>query len=309
MTAAPGRTIRARCLGLALCLMPLACGEDGPTEGALPHPGASRDGAAPAVTDVRSLLAALGQSHATVRRAIGSHRLHWTGTFELTVPEATEPPRVDGPAVRPQAVQDELSLVWVARDGGLRFALSQHNDHDRGRDVVVDGERIFVKQRHRRWVEAPLETDHYEVWLDDAQHAIHDIVQLAAPALAIAIEPSEDGAELHVRLSTSDTIDRELYPTGAGRGWRQGATLEEIRGEIVLDAATSTWRSADVYVQYALPGPDGRILRGTNHVRGTVERLAEGVDPIGVPGDAMPLPERIRYEEERLRLLDGLAAP
>ncbi|MEX1369031.1 MAG: hypothetical protein AB1Z98_38245, partial [Nannocystaceae bacterium] len=67
----------------------------------------------PAVPD---LLAALAQPHADLRSSLGSHRLHTVTDFELAAPGSAqaEPPlpAVDAPVVQPQAVHDELTLVW-----------------------------------------------------------------------------------------------------------------------------------------------------------------------------------------------------
>ncbi len=258
--------------------------------------------------DVAAVLQALHQSHARVRGAIGPHQLIVKARFDLA-PQgdpATAEPALDELRPRAEHIEDVIELQWLTASPNVpRFSLSQSNDHQRGRDVVVDGERIYTRQANRTWYVGPLQADVYELWLDDAQRAVYDAVALAAPQLAIAVAPGADG-QLRLALSRTGSTNAALVRDDPRSAWRSGATIDEIGGTIDVDGGSGAWLSADVQVAYSMPGPDGRVLRGS--VALEARRTALGADaPLGIPQDAQPLLERTRYDAERARLLDGLA--
>lgn len=263
---------------------------------------------------VEAVLRALGQSHATVRRDLGPHRLRYTARFELGDPEGDAPePALDGPAVSDTSITDELELVWAPAaetdpQGSSRLHLRQSNDKDRGREVVVVDGNVHTSDLHRGWQFYPLETDLHERWLDEAQRAVHDAIELAAPRLRLEPKTSPDGTLAFV-LGMSERSDEALRREGAPSRWRAEAELERIAGELVLDAVIGGWRSAKVDVQYALRAADGRMLRGIVRIEGSVEPLSPDAVAIRAPADSRPLAERTRLHAERQELLDGLAAP
>jgi hypothetical protein len=274
--------------------------------------------------DLDAVLAALGQRHHVVREAIGPHELRYEATFDLVPePERAEPPAVDENVVDPQSVHDELALVWAGEATGAGFSLAQGNDHDRGRDVVVKDGRLYSRMRPRAFTVHELETTVFELWLDDAQHAVHDAVQFAAPGLAIASEQRQggglaEGDAVAITLSAADTVDParnyRVGPTGPEAPdlvskWRGDVAFEAISGTVLIDQTTGAWLQADIELRWSLPGGDGRPLRGAMNLVGNVTALAAEKAQVVAPADAVPLPERTRYEAERQRLLDGLAAP
>ena len=261
------------------------------------------------------ILAALGQPHQAVRSSVGPHELHYDASISLTpATERDGSPPIDTKVVDAQAVHDQLTLRWAGGEGGPTFSLAQENDHERGRDVVVAQGQLYARLRHRGWTVHPLETNVFELWLDDAQHAVFDAVEFAAPRLSVATQVRDGeglaGAEaVAVTFSTANAVDETRRPTGAVGRWRGEASLEEIGGNVLLDAKSGAWLQASVTVRYSLRGADGRQLRGSIEVTGSVTPKAAGEVEIVPPADAAPLPERTRYELERQRLLDGLAAP
>lgn len=266
---------------------------------------------------VETVLRALAQPHAAVRDAIGPHRLRYTAELSLVDPASGDDealPELDAPAVLDQEVHDELELVWAPSSPATpRLRLRQSNDHERGREVILVDGRLHTRQRHRPWVHYPVETDLHERWLDDAQRAVHDVVELAAPRLRIDAQttdrPGFDGAAVALKLGLAEATNATLQRSGSVSRWRGQAEVQQVSGEIVLDATTGAWLSANVDVQYALEAADGRTLRGAVHLEGTVEPLPEGGVDIRAPADSEPLAERTRLQAERQELLDGLAAP
>lgn len=301
---------------LALAAITPGCGDDddAPTATA---PSASTAAAPPALAagELGALLDALHQAHSRVRGAVGPHRLEVHATFDLT-PQgepATPEPAVDERRPTPQHVDDRLELLWLTTAvNAPRFSLSQSNEHDRGRDIVVDGEQIYTRQRNRGWYVGPLQADLYELWLDDAQRSVYDVIALAAPQLAVSVTPTDggfasgDGSALRFTLARAASRDLTRVVDHPRSAWRTNAEITEVEGTVVVDARSGAWVSADVRVGFSVPGPDGRPLAG----QVAVTALATPVDvatPLTVPSGAQPLLERTRYDAERARLLDGLA--
>ncbi len=316
----------ALAVALGHALLVIACGGDdqAPPSSAsalAPHAEASPPAAddwsarlaAPTVPD---LLAAVGRPHATIRERVGPHTLTVTTDFALA-PVGEPPsahPKLDAPVVTPQAVHDELSLRWALppAPSEARFALSQANDHDRGRDVVVVGQTVHVRQAHRAWYHYPRDSDVVELWLDDAQRSVHDALELAAPRLSLraAALPGaglEGGPAVEITLGLAEAETPALRAAGPTQGWRAGAEIQEVEGVVRLDAASGAWLSATVDVAYGLRGADGRPLQGSLHLEAQVTPGDPG--PIEAPPDSSPVPQRLRYDEEQRQLLDGLAAP
>lgn len=265
--------------------------------------------------DVSGLLAALDQPHATIREAVGAHHLQVTTQTSLTPPawdpEALHP--VDAPVVPDQAVRDELALTWrPAEDGEERLSLSQHNDHDRGRDVIVIGETVHVRKEHRGWYHYARDSDLVELWLDDAQRSVHDAIELAAPRLALRAQTVEGGGlrggdAVEITLDLAESVTPALAAAGPTQGWRREAELTGIEGTLRLDATTGAWLSAELDLRYRLSGADGRPLEGRLRLEGQV--TPDPAQDVSAPTDSRPLPTRIRYDQEQQELLDGLAAP
>lgn len=299
-------------LALSACGAPEA---DEPVAGArLPaRPGGARQGRAEsaraavdallATPSPATLLAALGQGHAVARELLGKHSLRYTADFKLA-PEAAAKPVVDQPIALAQEVRDELELRWGAGPGEpVRFYLSQKTDKHRGREVIVLDEQVYTRLMHRGWHARPLDGDVHLRWLDEAQRSVHDVVAFAAPALAVTA--TEEGDVVRVELARGAAVDPALAAAGAGSQWRQRAELTEISGSVTLQRATGLWTAAEVHVRYVAVDDQGRRMLGETHLTGEVE-AAEDLQ-VAAPEGAQPLPERVRYETERRRLLGGLA--
>jgi hypothetical protein len=325
---------RVRGLGTALRLLALAlgvsaCGDDEaeapaeppdqPPESSEPPdelpdaPGWSERLAEPTVP---VLLAALAQPHAVVRRRVGPHRMEVTTDFALA-PVGQPPalhPALDAAVVEPQAVHDALELRWHAppEPSAALFALSQANDHDRGRDVVVVGQTVHVRQAHRPWYHYTRDSDVVELWLDDAQRSVHDALALAAPRLSLHAATLEgagldDGPAVEITLALADAADPGLVAADPTQTWRRDVEIEAVEGVVRLDAGSGAWLVATVDVRYGLPGADGRRLAGSLRLDAHVTPGAPGT--IEAPPGSRPLPQPLRYDDEQRRLLDGLAAP
>jgi hypothetical protein len=310
------RPPRASLLVAALLLTLPACqrDEESPTS-VTPRRELSRERADALLEDPSptTLLAALAQPHRDVRQHVGPHRLHYTGEYALVPVEEPGRPKIGEPVLEGREVADELTLEWGSAVGEpLAFRLVQKSDHDDSRHVLVLDERIYTHLEHRGWFWRELDSELHEQWLDDAVHCMHDAVALAAPRLSVTVGEGEEDTML-ATLSLADGVDPDLIQSeavsGPGAAWRHQATIESVSGQIVLDRNDGSWRSGEVEIGYTLADRLGRKVRGRLHVEGRLEPVEPGDLEITPPEGAEPVPERERYEVERGKLLDGLAAP
>lgn len=319
-----GRPVTIAALAWTLCLA--GCGDAAPevVEPAAPlaasasaeqHAGAAADhrvAQARARVDAliaeptpQHLLAVLAQSHADARALLGPHHLRYKASFQLT-PEFPARPVVDEPVQLEQKVVDELVLAWGSPVGQpVRLHLSQQTDKGEGREIIVLDEQVFTRLAHRGWYTRPLDSELHGLWLDEAQHCVHDLVELAAPALAVTLQETGDGVE--VTLARAGAVDPSQIAAGTGREWRQRAEIGEVGGSLTLDRATGLWRKADIHVAYVVRDVLERPQKGETQLTGSVTPEAAEAVVIEAPSAATPAPERIRPEVERQRLLGGLA--
>jgi len=251
------------------------------------------------------LLAALAQGHADARALLGPHRLHYRASFSLT-PEQPARPVVDEPIQQEQQVVDELDLAWGSGpEDPVRMHLSQKTDKGEGREVIILDEQVYTRAAHRGWRSRALDSELHGLWLDEAQHCVHDLVELAAPALAVEVQDA--GEELVLTLRRAGAQDPAQIAAGFGREWRQRAEITEIEGSVTLAKATGLWRAAELRVKYVVRDALDRPQAGESRLSARVEALPAAQIEITAPSGADPVPERVRLELERQRLLGGLA--
>lgn len=308
-------------LSTAFACGALACGGDEPAAAADPSPApaaapasaeadaarAVRAAAARARVDAliaepnpTTLLAVLAQGHAEARVLRGPHRLHYTAKFDLT-PEAKPKAVVGEPIEVERHIVDELTLVW---ESAQRLHLSQSVGDGEDQEWKIVDEMAYSRLAHRGWQVRPLDSEQHHRQLDEAQHCVHDLVELAAPALALAV--TESGDDVTIQLSRADAVDPARVAAGYGREWRQRTEITAVTGTLTLERATGLWKSAALTVGYVVQDVKDRPQRGETQLTADVRPLTPE-DAIAAPPAATPVPERVRYEVERQELLGGLA--
>lgn len=269
-----------------------------------------------AAPDYAVLTRLLGQGHAVARARFGPHELRYaatirTGPRDLGDDEAVPDVGEDQPVIERFVVHDELALVWGSSpDEPARLSLDQHNEHEHGRALILLGEREWVELDGRGWFERPLETDLWQLWADDAQAAVLDLVELAGPDAELgAVELDELDGRPVVRVSLRPSEQRHPERTVEGpTPWRHDATVELVAATIVLDRATGLWRRASIELGWNFKDSAHREVVGRVQFEGSVDPLAQA-PVITPPAIQAPLPELDRPELLRERLLDGLAGP
>lgn len=252
-----------------------------------------------------TLLAALAQGHAEARELLGPHRLRYSASYSIKPREPTRP-TVDQPIQQEQQVVDDLLLAWGSSPGEpVRMHLSQKTDKGEGREVVILDEQVYTRLAHRGWRTRALDSELHGLWLDEAQHCVHDLVELAAPALALTVK--ESGDALEVTLRRADAPDPARVAAGLGREWRHRTEITDLGGTITLARATGLWRSADLTLRYVIRDVLERPQDAEVRLTASVEAPPATPLVIEAPPGADPVPERVRLEVEKQRLLGGLA--
>lgn len=313
---------------IVVAALALGCSDDEePSRAGVPIP--ERDAASEASARVEAFVAAprwsgfvelLAARHDVARRLLGPHRLRYTAELS-TGPAGLDPTAplpdvaVGEPIFERFDLTDELELRWGSAAGEApRLYLEQHNEHHHGRALIVIGEQTWTRLDGRTWLAGPLETDLWQLWADDAQHAVLDLVELAGPHADVGeVESIEvDGRPaVRVSLRASETHHPERT-TEAPTPWRHGATVEIAAASIVLDRATGLWLAAQIELHWQFEDAAGRVLAGLARFDGRVDSIStQGSPPplIEPPATSEPLPERERPELLRERMLDGLAGP
>jgi len=307
-------TLRRLIVGLAayaLSAGTFACGEDsgeGSSESTAPN---ASPRAAPVVVEpdpvleaptVDGVLGLLAQDHRRARRALGRHRLSYTADLSLVPPQLPRPTPGDRLPIA-REVHDELVLSWAGDDDREpALHLRQGPAEETSRELVILGEETYSRLPHRGWLHRTIDSELHWTWLDDAERAVHDIVAFAAPQLTITVASSDDE---RVTLKLSRAAERRPVRTPEPATWRGKAELTAIDGALVLDREHGLWQSAELKVAYTVVDEEGRTLTGEASLSAQRE-VIPGLE-VAAPATSAPFPERIRYDVERRRLLDGLA--
>lgn len=254
---------------------------------------------AKAARDPAELGRALALPHHDVLAALGPHTVSIATT--TTVEEAGK-------------VTTELGDQTTLEIGeGDAFHGLYTNTGDYGREVTFVGGRLYLRPRYQRWHARAPETDAEPGALRDA---FFEPIAATWELLAPGIELSDQGAaEVGGRAGRKIAIKRSPEParpadeTLAQRTWREQRVVEDVSGEVILDA------DKGVPLAVKLAGTvgfarDGRRFQMKTTLTATLASIGTPVAIAAPPDDEIvATPERRREVDERDYLLDGIAPP
>jgi hypothetical protein len=220
---------------------------------------------------------------------------------------------VDRGAPSTREIIDTLELLWASESADpTRFRLFQGDDQGVGRDLLVLDERVFTRLPYRDWIERPLEGGdaiHWQ-WLDDAQRSLHDVIQFAAPALALSVT-SSDELLVSFALALADPSPTSSPPSARDLhgAWREHVIFDAVSGALTLTRASGLWTQGTVEIAYHHADIEGHQVDGVLEWSGELAPVdLATLDPSRLaPPAATALPERTRYELEKRELLRDLA--
>lgn len=201
--------------------------------------------------------------------------------------------------------------VWLDRVGNYR--LTETNDRDGGRQVVLYGRELCTALRYGKMIRRVAEEPEPTQLLEEALGGVWAAWEVVAPAAAIERGPSqllEGASAAEYRVSKSDT----LAPATAGerpalRKWRGTVAVQQLAGVILVDERSGALVKADLTGAFTLT-QDRRPMKGEVSVHAVLSDAA-GVPPVERPAaEELALRQRIVPEQkEMLRGLGGRVSP
>ena len=273
---------------------------------------------------VDRLLGLLVQSHHDARDALGPHHLHYVAQFQFGSAElpAERPSNLAKPKTTANSKADasnrvdQLDLFWYGPNTReQRFMLSQHNDSGTSREITVDGLKVYSRIDRPKWFVRQLENDLHEIWLNDAQRAVYDAVELAAGQLKIEdvqiVQDRNWGKALDIPLSYQARTTPVEQQDGANPAakWRKDLKIDQIAGVLRLQRTHGIWIWADIDVRYHVNHREGRKFFGRLALQANTAPIDRQTHPFSLPKSFLALPERHRYVFEQQQMLKGLARP
>ena len=252
-----------------------------------------------AAKDPAELGRALGKPHAAAAAALGPH------TVKI---ETTNAVLEGGKGV---SALDEQTLIELGEGGA--FHVLYTNSADYGSETIFTGGKLYLRPRYQRCHErAPEAPEEPAAIRDRAFGGLAATWELLAPGVELV-----DKGALELAGRPARKIELRRAPSPAApppeklvqRKWRETRTIDELAGEIVLDA------DKGVPLAVKLTGTIGFTRDG---VRRTMKLGVDGaISGVGTAaaiapparGEVVATPERMREVDERDFLLQNIAPP
>ncbi len=252
-----------------------------------------------AAKDPAELGRALAQPEHVVAAALGPH----------TVAIATET-NIDEGGKQVESLSDHATLELGDKDS---FHATYTNSADYGREAIFVGGKLYLRPRYQRWHARAPETPEEPTELRDAYYgALAATWDLVAPGAELTdLGPAQiagrAGKKIAVKLAPKPAKN-PVEPL-AQRKWRESRTIEQLVGEVVLDADKGVPLAAKIVGTVAF-SRDGRRFTMKISVDSSVSGIGQ-VASISAPAgdDVVATPERLREVDDRDFLLQGIAPP
>lgn len=252
-----------------------------------------------AAKDPVELGRALMQPHRKIAEALGPHTVAIAST--TTVDEGGKPA---------SALDEKTTLELGA---GPAFHAEYTNTADYGREAIfVDG-KLYLRPRYQRWHGRAPETDDEPVALRDAFFApVGATWDLLAPGAELtdlgAVQVAgRAGRKIAVKLAASPA--KPPAETLTQRKWREGRVVDELAGEVVLDAEKGVPLSVQLAGAVSFQR-DGRRFHLKTSVNAALSAIGTAAAVAAPPADqVVATPERPREVDDRDFLLQGIAPP
>lgn len=252
-----------------------------------------------AARDPGELARALGRPYRATVAALPAHTL--TISAKTTVEEAGK-------------VTDDLGeTTKLALGDGGTYRGEYTNTADYGREVVFVGGKLYLRPRYQRWHErAPESADEPAAQRDSFAQAIGATWDLLAPAAELTdLGPATVSGRAGRKIAIKQAPAPRPNPpeTIAQKKWREQRVIEDVTGEVVLDAEKGAPLAVKLAGSVSFQR-DGRRFK--MRVSLTAELAAIGTAvAITAPAqeEIVATPERLREVDDRDALLQGIAPP
>lgn len=214
-------------------------------------------------------------------------------------------------AGKPVSSLSDATKIEIGEAGA--FHALYGNDADYGREVIFVGGTLYLRPRYQRWHgRAPETADEPADLRDQFFEPVAATWDLLAPAIEVSDKGPADvggrpGRKIAIQLSPKPA--KPAAETVAQKKWREQRTIEEVSGEVILDAD----KGAPLAVQ--LTGTvsfmrDGRRFKMKTSITANLSAIGTPV-AITAPAqtEVVATPERTREVDDRDYLLQGIAPP
>lgn len=251
-----------------------------------------------AAAEPAELSRALVQPFGLVITALGAHK---TELAQTTVVEE---------AGKVTSELAENTVIELGDKGEYRGTYT--NSADYGREVIFDGTSLYLRPRYQRWhqraPESPKEAGEQR---DKFYAPIAAAWELVAPAVELidkgnATVAGRSGRKIEIRKAPKPAPNppEKLVQ----RKWREARVIEEVSGEVVLDAEKAVPLSVKLAGTISFMR-DGRRFQMKVSLDTKIASVA--VSSIVPPEktEIVATPERLREVDDRDKLLEGIAPP
>jgi len=252
-----------------------------------------------AAKDPAELGRALMQPHRKLVEAIGPHTAAIAS--KTTVEEG-------GKVVSDLGEQTKLELGQLPA-----FHAEYTNTADYGREAIFAGDKLYLRPRYQRWHgRAPETTDEPAALRDAFFSPVGATWDLIAPGAELTDQGAAQvagraGRKIAVKLAARP--GKPSAETLIQRKWREGRTVEDLSGEIVLDAEKGVPLSVKLAGTVSFMR-DGRRFRMKTSITEELSAIGAPVAIAAPPeGEVVATPERPREVDDRDFLLQGIAPP
>jgi hypothetical protein len=265
---------------------------------------APKEGSAPinvdrAAKDPVELSRALARPYRDLVAALGPH------TYSLNTETI-----VDEAGKRVEALSDHVTIELGASDA---YHAAYTNSADYGREVIYDGNTMFLRPRYQRWHGRRPESPEEPVQVRDSFfEAIGATWDLLSPGAELT-----DGGPTQASGRPARKVIIKLAPSPRTpptervmqRKWREKRTVEAVTGELALDAESGLPLSGKLQGIVSFMR-DGRRFTMKLNVDGSATAIGSPVAITPPPADqVVATPERMREVDDRDFLLQGIAPP
>jgi hypothetical protein len=204
----------------------------------------------------------------------------------------------------------ETTVIELGDKGVYRGAYE--NTADYGREVVFDGTSLFLRPRYQRWHQRAPESPTEAVEQRDKFYApIAATWELLAPAVELidrgnTTVAGRNGRKIEIRRAPKPGANPPEALTQ--RKWREARVIEEVSGEVVLDADKAVPLSVKLAGTISFMR-DGRRFKMKVTLDAKVSAVAAKEIRAPEQTEVVATPERLREVDDRDKLLEGIAPP
>ena len=187
------------------------------------------------------------------------------------------------------------------------------NNADYGREVIWLGGKLYLRPRYQRWhgraPETPDEPDKLRDEMYDAVAATWDLVAPAAEVSELGPAQAAGRVGRKIAIKLSPDPKKPAPETLVQRKWREQRTVDELYGEVVLDADKGVPLAIKVAATIGFVR-DNRHFQMKLQLDGSVSGVGQTLVFTAPPSDeVVATPERLREVDDRDFLLQGIAPP